>query len=106
MIKKLLIIISLVFSISPLSALQKMFIFHINGINTSLDQARANKDELNKALNIQSNVIANNGQVDLLYNSDGNGICTLCNQLRDVFNQKRFENVNIDDYVKVYIAYR
>lgn len=106
MIKKLIIIFSLIFSMANSFALQKIFIFHINGINTNRAQAETNKDELNKTLNVQSNLIANNGQVDLLYNSDGNGICTLCNQLRDVFSQKHFENVNIDDYVKAYLAYR
>lgn len=106
MIKKLFIIFNLIFCITKSFALQKMYIFHINGINTSQDQALANTQELNKAANLQSNVIANNGQVDLLYNKEGNSTCTLCTQLSDVFSQKRFENVNIDDYVQVYSAAR
>jgi hypothetical protein len=105
MIKKLFISICLLFSMASSFALQKMYIFHINGVNTSQDEARTNVKELNTTIGAQSNMIANNGQVDILYNKkDGASLCTLCTQLGDVFGQKKYENITVDDYIKAYMA--
>lgn len=105
MIKKLLISLCLLFSISSSFALQKIYIFHINGVNTTQAEANKNREALNTTLNAQSNMIANNGQVDLLYNKeDSTSYCSLCKQLNDVLSQKKYENITLDDYVNAYIT--
>ncbi|TXJ02891.1 MAG: hypothetical protein E6Q32_01765 [Neisseriales bacterium] len=105
MIKKLFISLCLFLSISSSFALQKIFIFHINGVNTNQQEANDNVTALQNTIGAQSNMIANNGQVDLLYNKkDGASLCTLCTQLSDVFGQKKYENITVDDYVKAYMA--
>lgn len=104
MIKKIFIGLCLIFSIASSFALQKIYIFHINGVNTTQAEANKNREALNTTLNAQSNMISNNGQVDLLYNSNGTGgVCPLCTQLNDVFSQKKYENITVDDYVMAYI---
>lgn len=104
MIKKIFIGLCLIFSMASSFALQKIYIFHINGVNTNQQQARDNVTGLQNTINVQSNMIANNGKVDLLYNSNGTGgVCPLCTQLSDVFSQKKYENITVDDYVMAYI---
>ncbi len=85
-------------------ALQKIFIFHINGINTTQAEAIENCKQLNRAINPKSNLIGQNGNIDLLYNKEPQGgSCQLCKELDDIWNQKRFENLSLDDFVIAYI---
>ncbi len=102
MIKKLSLSICLFFFLNSGFALQKIYIFHINGVNTTQDEASRNRFALDRALphpegfNIQ--------KVDLLYNKeDGASFCSLCSQLRNILEQKKFKNINLDDYVIAYI---
>lgn len=105
MFKKLFIGTCLLFSMASSFALQKIYIFHINGVNTNQVDADRNRAALNSTINAQSNVIANNGQVDLLYNKEDNdSYCSLCKQLGDVLQQKKYENITLDDYVAAYIT--
>ncbi len=105
MIRKLFISLCLLLSMASSFALQKTYIFYINGVNTRQEIADKNRTELNTAIGVQSNMISNNGQVDILYNkNDGPGFCDLCTQLGDVFSQKKYENITVDDYVKAYMA--
>ena len=76
-------------------------VFHINGVNTKIDEAADNLKALRDKANIRSNFISWN----LLYNQT-HGL--LSSDLWDVFRQKRQENQNlsIDDYVAVYMKVR
>src|SRR5579862_7745874 len=104
-VRALLIYISIVVSLLCCSSLaisatnkQQIYIFHINGINTSPFEARANAQALKDVANIDSNFIT----WDFLYN-ETHGL--LASDLWDVFRQKRQENKNltIDDYVDTYM---
>ena len=87
-------------------ASQKIFMFHINGVNTRQEDAYKNAEALNSIIGVQSNIIANNGRVDLLYNKvEESAFCGLCNQLIDVLRQKAQEHqkIDIDDFVVAYL---
>ena len=76
----------------------KVFIFHINGVNATFDQAVDNLQILKKLSNIKSNIV----NWDILYNpTTGN----LAKDLWDVLKQKRQEgkDLSIDDYVITYM---
>ena len=102
--RKYLIVILLCIGCNLATALQKIFVFHINGIGTTQGQATANKIALESSVMIQSNDIANNGHFDLLYNSDeSTAFCGLCNQLMDVFRQKKYENLSNEEFIEAYM---
>jgi len=87
-------------------AVEKMYIFHINGINTSRAEAVQNANALEQAVKFSSNMIANKGHFDLLYNTDeGDAFCELCHQLADVTKQRALEqkNITVDDFVIAYM---
>lgn len=84
----------------------KIYVFHINGVNTKYSDALNNADQLQKLANISSNMLSNSGRFDLLYNSDESGsFCSLCNQVGDVLHQKKLEykDVTVDDFVTAYM---
>jgi hypothetical protein len=76
----------------------RIFVFHINGINTQFDDALKNRRELEKAVKINSNMIT----WGLLYNPTSG---SLFNDLMDVYLQKIEEKLplDVDDYVKAYM---
>lgn len=103
MCKKIIFILFFCLSVTKVFAIQKIYIFHINGIQNTEEKARENRDALDKYADLHSNIIANNGHIDLLYNKIPNVSCTLCEQLMDTFSQKYYENLTVDDFVEAYI---
>lgn len=76
----------------------RVFIFHVNGVNTTEAEAKKNSQQLLDVAKIDSNIIT----WDYLYNPT-HGL--LPNDLWDVFRQKREEkqDLTIDDYVVAYM---
>ena len=104
--RKIFVMLVMVFSVGLSFASQKIFIFHINGIDTNIVDARRNAEALDSTIGVQSNIIANNGRVDLLYNKiNESATSNLYNQLKDVFRQKAIEkkDITIDDFVVAYL---
>lgn len=84
----------------------RIFVFYINGVNTTQSEARINLTALENTAQISSNMLSNNYHFDMLYNkSDESAFCNLCNQLTDVFKQKAQEHlpITIDDFVVAYM---
>jgi hypothetical protein len=79
-------------------ALQKIYVFYVNGIQNSQDEARINAEKLDEAIAINSNIVNTNGRVVTLYNKKG----YLSKQTLDVMGQKISEKVSIDDYIKAH----
>jgi len=83
----------------PLSNLiPRVFIFHINGVNTKFEEALDNLNNLKAVANIKSNII----KWDLLYN-ETHGL--LISDLWDVMKMKKHEgkNLTIHDYMLTYM---
>lgn len=100
--KTLILCFSLLFiSISTsATANSKIYIFHINGINTSMDEAWQNTIALKNTAMIDSNMTS----WDFLYNQSHG----LWDDLEDVFQQKASEanpKITLDDYVTAYLRY-
>ncbi|MDA8562207.1 hypothetical protein N9L02_03770 [Gammaproteobacteria bacterium] len=76
----------------------KIFIFHINGVNTSPEKADINTDKLEEVSNINSNITT----WGTIYNHT-HGLLT--GDLRDVMRMKKQEskNLTLDDYMLVYM---
>lgn len=76
----------------------RIFVFHINGVNTLPDDALKNVGELKKVAKIDSNIITWN----ILYNPTSG---SLIDDLLDVYLQKVQEKkaLDLDDYVEVYM---
>ena len=75
--------------------LQKMFIFYVNGIQNTQDEARINAAALDSTISVNSNMVNNNGRVAILYNKKG----TLTAQTKDVLLQKDNEKISLDSYI-------
>lgn len=76
----------------------KIYIFHINGINTTIEEARQNMFFLKQTAAIDSNMTS----WDFLYNQSHG----LWDDLEDVFQQKTAEanpKITLDDYVTAYL---
>ncbi len=75
-----------------------IFIFHVNGVNTTRDRADENRFALQSSVKINSNIVT----WDVIYNST-HGF--LASDLWDVMRMKKQEhkNLSIDDYVKTYM---
>jgi len=102
-IRRLLILISYVVILfstfnTVLYSAPNIFVFHINGVNTSEDDARGN---LKRLLDVVNNS-ASNVEWRVLYNPTSG---SLLNDLKEVMRQKKLENRNLtmDDYVMVYM---
>lgn len=96
-----LIFIAYLFSFNvyaDLSSIPKIILFHINGVNTTREQALENQNALKESAKISSNIII----WDILYNSTHGNLAL---DLLDVFHQKRQEgkDLTIDDYVLVFM---
>ncbi len=85
-------------SSSYCSNIPRVFIFHINGINTSFIEADRNRVSLQNTANTNSNIII----WDVIYNST-NGLLT--SDIWDVMRMKKQEskNLTLDDYVVTYM---
>jgi hypothetical protein len=92
-----LLFISITVSATPNS---KIYIFHINGINTSIEETISNAEALKNAAAIDSDMTS----WDFLYNQSHG----LWDDLEDVFQQKAQEDnpkITLDDYVTAYFRY-
>jgi hypothetical protein len=104
--KKFLLTLIAIFIFCNGFASSKIFVFHINGVNTTLKDALENAKKLEETANVSSNMLSNGGHFDLLYNKeDESAFCSVCSQLADVFKQKAQEHkdVTVDDYVVAYM---
>jgi hypothetical protein len=88
------------FYVTYIDALSDIFVFHINGINTTRMRAENNTRALEMSVKDKSKTLPHNRHFDLLYNNERNAtFCNLCKQLIDVWHQKNNEDKTIDDYV-------
>ncbi len=78
-----------------------VYALHINGINTTRNEAIKNLQELNNAANIDSNMV----KFDLVYNPTNTGAVNLIKSLIDIINQKSKEQqiITLDDYIQNYM---
>ena len=100
--KTLLFWFSLLFIVGTAYATpnSKIYIFHINGINTTIEEARQNMFFLKQTAAINSNMTS----WDFLYNQSHG----LWDDLEDVFQQKTAEanpKITLDDYVTAYLRH-
>ena len=92
------------FFVEYAAAFGKIFVFHINGINTTRVDAENNTRALEMAVREKSKILSHKEHFDLLYNRDRRTtLCGLCQQLVDVWHQKRYEDITADDYVAAYM---
>lgn len=92
-----LLFLSITVSATPNS---KIYIFHINGINTTIEEAMANSEALKNTAKLDTNMTS----WDFLYNQSHG----LWDDLEDVFQQKAQEanpKITLDDYVTAYLRY-
>jgi hypothetical protein len=98
--KKLYLIALLAGLYSHSYAVQKIFLFFVNGIQNTQDEARINAAALDSLISVNSNIVNNNGRVITLYNKKGG----VLEQTKDVFLQKDNERISLDQYIQTHLA--
>ena len=96
--KKILFFILVGFKINSFGL--KIYNIHINGINTTLKEAKINQDVLENKTQINSNIV----KWDLVYNpsSENPEETNFLSNISDTIQQKNAE-LSLDDYTKIYI---
>lgn len=104
LIKKYLFVVFIVTIKTSFAQLPHIYALHINGIDTTLYQARANLVALRLATQLTSNMVT----WDVVYNPTGSDQGkTLIANLWDVMQQKAKENyatMSLDDFTDFYIS--